>query len=123
MFDQLAESGAIMPQERAQRRGEILRGVQFTRRRPTICRCHDGSRSLPSHCLQDGIYLRLTESRQSGNHPLATVSPMATTSLHRHQGLSVHSGESDPAGMLCRVLMLLMVIVPMAVVALLWWLA
>ena len=47
---------------------------------------------------------------------------MATTSLHRHQGLSAHSGESDPAGMLCRVLMLLMVIVPMAVVALLWWL-
>jgi hypothetical protein len=27
MLDQLAESGAITPQERAQRRGEILRGV------------------------------------------------------------------------------------------------
>jgi hypothetical protein len=69
------------------------------------------------------FYLRLTESRQSGNHPLATVSPMATTALHRHQGLSVRPGESDPAGMLCRVLMLLVVIVPMAALALLWWLA
>ena len=70
-----------------------------------------------------GFYLRLTESKQSGNHPLATVSPMATTSLHSHQGLSLHSRESDPAGMLCLVLMLLAAIVPMAALALLWWLA
>ena len=48
---------------------------------------------------------------------------MATTALHRHQDLSVRSGESDPAGMLCLVLMLLVVIVPMAALALLWWLA
>jgi hypothetical protein len=48
---------------------------------------------------------------------------MATTALHRHQALSVRPGESDPAGMLCRVLMLLAAIVPMAALALLWWLA
>jgi hypothetical protein len=47
---------------------------------------------------------------------------MATTALH-FRDLSVRPGESDPAGMLCRVLMLLAVIVPMAALALLWWLA
>jgi hypothetical protein len=41
---------------------------------------------------------------------------MATTHLHLSQ-------ESDPVAMLCRVLMLVAVIVPMAALALLWWLA
>ncbi len=62
------------------------------------------------------FYLRLTERRQDGNHPLATVSPMATTHLHLSQ-------ESDPAAMLCQVLMLVAAIVLMAALALLWWLA
>jgi hypothetical protein len=35
----------------------------------------------------------------------------------------VRPEESDPAGMLCGVLMLLVVIVPMAALTLLWWLA
>jgi hypothetical protein len=48
---------------------------------------------------------------------------MATTALHLHHDLSVRPGQSDPAEMLCRVLMLLAVIVPMAALALLWWLA
>jgi hypothetical protein len=47
---------------------------------------------------------------------------MAPTALHFRPDLSVRPGESDPAGMLCRVLMLLVVIVPMAALALLWWL-
>lgn len=48
---------------------------------------------------------------------------MATTPLHFRHNLSVRPGESDPAEMLCRVLMLFAVIVPMAALALLWWLA
>ncbi|MDQ4031282.1 MAG: hypothetical protein M3332_03005 [Actinomycetota bacterium] len=86
--------------------------------------------ALPIGCGCDGLdrfamdfYLRLTEGRQGDNHLLPTVSPMATTALHLRQDLSVRPGESDPAGMLCRVLMLLVAIVSMAALALLWWLA
>jgi hypothetical protein len=48
---------------------------------------------------------------------------MATTALPHHQGLNMRLGESDPAEMLCRVLILLAAIVPMTALALLWWLA
>jgi hypothetical protein len=37
--------------------------------------------------------------------------------------LLICTQESDPVAMLCRVLMLVAVIVPMAALALLWWLA
>jgi hypothetical protein len=52
---------------------------------------------------------------------------MDVADLHRnhigvHPSLGVRWGESDPAGMLCRVLVLLAVIVPMAALALAWWL-
>jgi hypothetical protein len=55
---------------------------------------------------------------------LATVGPMDAADLHLRHDLGVRPGESDPAGMLCRVLLLLMLlaaIVPMAALA--WWLA
>jgi hypothetical protein len=42
--------------------------------------------------------------------------------LSHRPGLGVRPGESDPAGMLCRVLLLLTVITLMAVLALAWWL-
>jgi hypothetical protein len=48
---------------------------------------------------------------------------MATTDLHRHHDLSVRPGESDPAGMLCRVLVLFAAVVSTAALALAWWLA
>ncbi len=48
---------------------------------------------------------------------------MAASDLHFHYDLSVRPGESDPAGMLCRVLLLLAAVVPMAALALVWWLA
>ena len=67
--------------------------------------------------------LRLTEGRQGGNHPLATVNPMATNDLNLRYDLSVRPGESDPAGMLCRVLVLLAAVVPMVALTLTWWLA
>lgn len=54
---------------------------------------------------------------------LATVRPMEAADLHLRQDLGVRPGESDPAGMLCRVLLLLAVIVPMAALVLAWWLA
>lgn len=69
------------------------------------------------------FYLRLTEGGQGGNHPLATVSSMATTHLHFFHGLRVRPGESNPMAMLCRVLMLVAAIVSMATLVLLWWLA
>ena len=54
---------------------------------------------------------------------LATVRSMNTADLHLHEGLGVRPGESDPAGMLGRVLLLLAVIALMAALALVWWLA
>lgn len=48
---------------------------------------------------------------------------MATNDLNLRYDLSVRPGESDPAGMLCRVLVLLAAVVPMVVLALTWWLA
>jgi hypothetical protein len=42
--------------------------------------------------------------------------------LAAHPGLGVRPGESDPARMLCRVLVLLTVTALMAVLALAWWL-
>jgi hypothetical protein len=49
---------------------------------------------------------------------------MSTADLYlRHRpGLGVRPGESDPAGMLGRVLLLLAVITLLAVLALAWWL-
>lgn len=40
--------------------------------------------------------------------------------LHHSQNLGVRPGESDPAGMLCRVLLLLAVLGLMAALALMW---
>jgi hypothetical protein len=54
---------------------------------------------------------------------LATVHLMDAADLHLRQDLGVRPGESDPAGMLCGVLLLLVVIAPMAALALVWWLA
>jgi hypothetical protein len=50
---------------------------------------------------------------------------MAATDLHLNHDLSVRPGESNPAAMLCRVLMLLTALAPMAALALTltWWLA
>ncbi|MGH3751333.1 MAG: hypothetical protein ACRDRP_01315 [Pseudonocardiaceae bacterium] len=48
---------------------------------------------------------------------------MATTDLYRRQDLSVRPGESDPAVMLCRVLVLLAAVAMMAALALACWLA
>jgi hypothetical protein len=48
---------------------------------------------------------------------------MATANLHPHHDLGVHPGESDPARMLCHVLVLLTAVVAMAALALVWWLA
>lgn len=49
---------------------------------------------------------------------------MDVVELHLRQSLAGHSlpGQSDPAAMLGRVLALLAVIVPMAALALAWWL-
>jgi hypothetical protein len=57
---------------------------------------------------------------------------MDTADLHLHQDLGTHlggrpdlgvrPGESNPAGMLCLVLVLFAVIVPIAALALVWWL-
>ena len=66
--------------------------------------------------------LRLTEGRHNGNYPFSTVNHMATNDLNLRYDLSVRPGESDPAGMLCRVLALLAVVVPMTTLALTWWL-
>ncbi|MGH3975889.1 MAG: hypothetical protein ACRDS9_21545 [Pseudonocardiaceae bacterium] len=46
-----------------------------------------------------------------------------TTDLHLHHQLDVRPGESDPARMLSRVLVLLATVVLMAALALAWWLA
>jgi hypothetical protein len=48
---------------------------------------------------------------------------MATPDLHPRHDLGVYPGESDPAVMLCRVLVLLVAIMTMAALALVWWLA
>jgi len=48
---------------------------------------------------------------------------MAITDLHLRLDLSVRPGESDPAGMLCRVLVLFAAVVSTAALALAWWLA
>ncbi|HEY6422800.1 MAG TPA: hypothetical protein VIY28_06045 [Pseudonocardiaceae bacterium] len=49
---------------------------------------------------------------------------MATPEMHLDRlELSVLPGESDPARMLCLVLVLLVAVVPMAALALAWWLA
>jgi hypothetical protein len=69
------------------------------------------------------FYLRLTEGRQGGNPPLSTIKLMATTDLHFRDDLSVRPGESDPAGMLSRVLVLLAAVAALAALALAWWLA
>lgn len=42
--------------------------------------------------------------------------------LHHRSGLGVRPGDSDPAAMLCRVLLLLTVIALMSALALAWWL-
>jgi hypothetical protein len=47
---------------------------------------------------------------------------MAAIDLHLNLDLSVRPGESNPAAMLCRVLVLLAVVAPMAALALAWWL-
>lgn len=66
--------------------------------------------------------LELTECGQGGNPVLATVHLMDVTDLNFRQGMGVRPGESDPAAMLGGVL-LLVVIVPLAALALVWWLA
>jgi hypothetical protein len=50
---------------------------------------------------------------------------MAATDLRLNHDLSVRPGESNPAAMLCRVLVLLAAVAPMAALALTlaWWLA
>ncbi|MGH3684904.1 MAG: hypothetical protein ACRDRU_18260 [Pseudonocardiaceae bacterium] len=48
---------------------------------------------------------------------------MDAADLHLPDDLGVRPGESDPAAMLGRVLVLLAVIVPMALLMLAWWLA
>jgi hypothetical protein len=61
----------------------------------------------------------------AGNHSVATVGVMNAAELdlpHRPR-LGVRPGESDPAAMLGRVLLLLMAIVVMAALGLVWWLA
>jgi hypothetical protein len=69
--------------------------------------------------------LELTEGGLGGNPVLATVrlmDVMDAADLHLRQDLGVRPGESDPAGMLGGVLLLLVVIAPMAVLTLMWWL-
>jgi hypothetical protein len=48
---------------------------------------------------------------------------MDAADLYLPRNLGVRPGESDPARMLSHVLVLLVVIVPMAALALAWWLA
>jgi hypothetical protein len=48
---------------------------------------------------------------------------MNAADLNLRHDLGVRPGESDPAGMLGGVLLLLAVIAPMAALALAWWLA
>ncbi|HKS51392.1 MAG TPA: hypothetical protein VJS67_05940 [Pseudonocardiaceae bacterium] len=43
--------------------------------------------------------------------------------LHHHPGLGVRPGESDPAVMLCRVLVLVAVVTVLAALGLVVWLA
>jgi hypothetical protein len=49
---------------------------------------------------------------------------MSTADLHLHRRpeLGVRPGESDPAAMLCRVLLLLAALTVMAALGLAWWL-
>ena len=47
----------------------------------------------------------------------------ADLDLHHSPSLGVRPGESDPAAMLCRVLLLLLTIVVVAGLGLVWWLA
>jgi hypothetical protein len=54
---------------------------------------------------------------------LATVDPMDATDLHFRHELAARPGESNPAKMLCLVLVLLAVIAPLGALALVWWLA
>lgn len=48
---------------------------------------------------------------------------MVTPDLRLRHDLGVRPGESDPAAMLCRVLVLLAAVVPALALALAWWLA
>jgi hypothetical protein len=48
---------------------------------------------------------------------------MDAADLHLPDDLGVRPGESDPARMLARVLVLLALIVPMTALMLTWWLA
>jgi hypothetical protein len=68
--------------------------------------------------------LPLTEAKQDGNHSVATVGAMnvADLDLHRRPGLGVRPGESDPAAMLARVLLLLAFLTVLAALGLAWWL-
>lgn len=47
----------------------------------------------------------------------------ADLDLHHRPGLGVRPGESNPAGMLCHVLLLLVALTVMAALGLAWWLA
>ena len=47
---------------------------------------------------------------------------MSAADLHLPRDLGVRPGESDPAAMLCRVLLLLTVTTVMAALGLVWWL-
>lgn len=81
----------------------------------------------PGQRRQRGEYPRfclpLTERKQRGNHSVATVGAMsADLDLYHRPGLGVRPGESDPAAMLCRVLLLLVIVVVMAGLGLAWWL-
>jgi hypothetical protein len=81
---------------------------------------------LPTHARRRRrFYLPLTERKQGGNHSVATVGCMSTADLHLHRRpeLGVRPGESDPAAMLCRVLLLLLAaLTVMAALGLAWWL-
>jgi hypothetical protein len=48
---------------------------------------------------------------------------MDAADLHFRPDLAVRPGESNPAKMLCLVLLLLAVIAPLGALALVWWLA
>lgn len=73
-----------------------------------------------------GFCYLLTEGNHSGNHSVATVAFMTASDLHLHlhhrPGLAVRPGESNPAGMLGRVLLLLVALAVVAVLGLTWWL-
>ena len=68
--------------------------------------------------------LPLTVAKQDGNHSVATVGAMNVADLdpHRRPGLGLRPGESDPAAMLARVLLLLAFLTVLAALGLAWWL-